>query len=57
EKPLLTPKHINDRLWWAATCQNWPGFVWSRVIWSDEASFRVGRGRVYVTRRLEEKYL
>jgi transposase len=57
EKPLLTPKHINDRLWWAATCQSWPGSVWSRVIWSDEASFRVGRGKVYVTRRPEEKYL
>jgi transposase-like protein len=57
EKPLLTEKHIDDRRWWVETCQNWPLSIWSRVIWSDEASFRVGRGKVYVTRRPEEKYL
>ena len=57
EKPLLTPKHIQDRLWWAATCLSWPQEIWNRVIWSDEASFRVGRGKLYVTRRPEEKYL
>jgi hypothetical protein len=59
EKPLLTPKHmhINDRLWWAATCAALPQLIWNRVIWSDEASFRIERGKVYITRRAEEKYL
>jgi transposase len=57
EKPLLTPKHIEARLFWANLAVNWTQDIWSRVIWSDEASFRVGRGKVYVTRRPEEKYL
>jgi hypothetical protein len=53
EKPLL----INGRLWWAATCVALPQLIWNRVIWSDEASFKIGRGKVYITRRAEEKYL
>jgi transposase len=57
EKPLLTPKHINERLFWTQLAVNWTQDVWNRVIWSDEASFRCGRGKVYVTRRPEEKYL
>jgi transposase len=57
EKPLLTPKHINERLWWTNACVDKAQSVWNRVIWSDEASFKIGRGKVYVTRRPEEKYL
>jgi transposase-like protein len=32
ERPLLTPKHINDRLWWAATCVALPQSICNRVI-------------------------
>jgi hypothetical protein len=35
---------------------NKPQSVWNRVIWSDEASFRIRRGKVYVTRGPKEKY-
>lgn len=57
EKPLLTPAHITNRLYWANICKDWTQEIWNRLIWTDEASFRVGRGRVFVTRRPEEKYL
>lgn len=57
EKPLLKPEHMQAREFWAQIAQHWTQDIWSRIIWSDEASFRVGRGKVYVTRRAEEKYL
>jgi transposase len=57
EKPLLAEKHINNRLFWTDLAKNWAQDIWNRIIWSDEAAFRCGRGKVYVTRRPEEKYL
>ena len=57
EKPLLSPKHLNDRLFWAGLAVQWTEEIWRRVIWSDEAAFQCRRGRVYVTRRPKEKYL
>lgn len=57
EKPLLQPHHIHDRVFWTQLAINWTREVWNRIIWSDEATFRVGRGKLYVTRRAEEKYL
>jgi transposase len=35
---------------------HWAPDIWQRIIWSDEAAFRIGRGKCYVTRRAEEKY-
>lgn len=57
QKPLLTQKHIDDRLFWAQLSINWEQDIWNRVIWSDEASFSLKRGQIWVTRRAEEKYL
>ena len=57
ERPLLKPEHMNKRLFWATICKSWEQEIWRRVVWSDEASFRIGKGnKVYVTRRAEEKY-
>ena len=56
EKPPLTEKHIQSRYFWAQVALTWVSYIWSWIVWSDEASFRCGRGKVYVTRRAEEKY-
>jgi transposase len=57
EKPLLTAKHMQDRDFWSQLAVNWSQQIWSWIVWSDEASFRCGQGKVYVTRKAEEKYL
>jgi transposase len=58
EKPLLTEKHMRDRLEWAYCHKDWNSWQWSRVIWTDECSIKCGyHGQVYVTRQPEEKYL
>ena len=58
EKPLLTEAHKQARLAWALVHRDWPPWMWARVLWTDEASFATGGfGKVYVTRRPEEKYL
>ena len=58
EKPLLTEKHMRDRLEWARIHVHWNDWQWARVIWTDECSIACGSfGQVYITRRAEEKYL
>lgn len=58
EKPLLTQKHMRDRLEWAYLHKDWNDWQWSRVIWTDECSIKCGyNGQIYVTRQAEEKYL
>jgi hypothetical protein len=56
-KPLLTKAQQQARLEWAIEHLNWKPQQWARVIWTDECTFSTGGfGRVYVTRRPEEKY-
>jgi hypothetical protein len=56
-KPLLTEAQKQVRLAWATEHLSWKPEQWSRVVWTDECSFSTeGFGRVYVTRRPEEKY-
>ena len=42
---------------WAQICVNWEQEIWNRIIWSDKAIFKLGGGKVYITRRPKEKYL
>ena len=57
EKPLLTQAHMDARLHWAQLYKHWDEAMWECVVWTDEASFSTGGfGKVYVTRRAEEKY-
>jgi len=56
-KPLLTEAQKQVRLAWAIEHLTWKPEQWARVVWTDECSFSTeGFGRVYVTRRPEEKY-
>jgi len=56
-KPLLTEVQKQARLTWAVDHLNWTPELWARVVWTDECSFSTGGfGKVYVTRRPEEKY-
>lgn len=58
EKPLLTPKHIQNRLIWAQKYKDWTEDMWNQVDWTDEASISTGGfGKIYVTRTSEETYL
>ena len=41
KKPLLTPKHMEQRLKFARLTKDWTVEQWRKVIWSDEASFKV----------------
>ena len=56
-KPLLTEAQKQARLAWAIEHLSWTPELWARVVWTDECSFSTeGFGKVYVTRRPEEKY-
>ena len=41
KKPLLTPAHIQKRLKFARLTKKWKEAEWRRVLWSDEAAFKV----------------
>ncbi|PSN59239.1 hypothetical protein BS50DRAFT_260293 [Corynespora cassiicola Philippines] len=56
-KPLLTELQKQVRLTWATEHLSWKPEQWASVIWTDECSFSTESfGRVYVTRRADEKY-
>ena len=56
-KPLLTEAQKQVRLAWALEHLSWKPEQWAQVVWTDESSFSTGGfGKVYVTRRPEEKY-
>ena len=44
-KPFVTPKQAKRRLEWAKAYKNWTEQEWLNVIWSDETSIEVGKGR------------
>lgn len=58
KKPVLTERHIADRLAFAKAHRNWTVEDWSRVIWTDESSFELGKTTrtVRVWRRVYEKF-
>ena len=56
-KPLLTEAQKQVRLAWAIEHLSWTPEQWACVVWTDECSLSTeGFGKVYVTRRPEEKY-
>jgi transposase len=58
KKPFLNEKHKADRLAFAQAHRHWTIEDWSRVIWTDESSFELGKltRTVRVWRRAYEKY-
>lgn len=54
KKPFHTQKQREDRLKWAYEHINWTEEDWRRMCWSDESSFIMDWGDVYVTRLPEE---
>ena len=58
KKPLLSKKNIKDRLAFCRKYQNWSVEQWNRVIFSDEAPFRLfgSSGRTLVRRRNGERF-
>ena len=56
-RPFITSAQAKKRVAFAIKHLYWTINNWARVIWSDEASFETGkRGRVFITRRAEERY-
>lgn len=58
KKPFLSHKHKADRLAFAKKHQSWNTLDWMHVIWTDEASFEIGKNsrQVKVWRRSYERY-
>ncbi|KAF2264949.1 hypothetical protein CC78DRAFT_462752, partial [Lojkania enalia] len=57
EKPFLILVHMHNRLMWAWDHVFWTNEQWASIGWSDEMSACINSGEIYVTRRVEEKYL
>ena len=43
KRPRLLEEHAKKRLEWAKQHRNWTYTEWSKVIWSDESSIKVGK--------------
>uniref|UniRef100_A0A8C4REL1 Transposase n=1 Tax=Erpetoichthys calabaricus TaxID=27687 RepID=A0A8C4REL1_ERPCA len=58
KKPLLSKKNIRDRLIFCKRYKDWTAEDWSKVIFSDESSFRLfdESGKKIVRRRKGERY-
>ena len=58
-KPYLMPRHRFNRLLFAKQHENWTIEQWSKVIWTDESSFEIGKNyrQVRVWRRMDERFL
>lgn len=57
EKPLLTQNQMDERLRWAWEHLSWTNEDWDNCSWGDEMAASLSYGEVYVTRKVEEKYL
>lgn len=57
-KPFLSKNHIAGRLHFAKKYKDWTVEQWRKVIWTDEASFEVGKNvrRRRIWRKPQEKY-
>ena len=53
-KPYVSETIRKNRLCWAHEHEKWTQSDWDRVCWSDESSFILCWGQVYVTRRANE---
>ena len=49
-KPLLLPRHKQQRLQWIKEHRDWTEDMWSKVVWSDESKFNLfhSDGRMYI---------
>ena len=58
KKPFLSDKHKADRLAFAKKYQAWEVLDWMNVIWTDEASFEIGKNspQVKIWRQPYERY-
>ncbi|MBW0541072.1 hypothetical protein O181_080787, partial [Austropuccinia psidii MF-1] len=58
KKPYLSPVHMEQQLNFAQQHLNWTMEQWSRVIWTDESSFELGKWstRTQVWCTPQEKY-
>jgi len=58
KKPLLTFLHRQNRIRWAKDHKDWGVDKWKKVVWSDEATFRLfpTSGKVYIRRGKGEEY-
>jgi transposase len=45
KRPKLTEEHARLRLEWAKAHQDWTPEQWAKVIWSDECSVELGKGK------------
>jgi hypothetical protein len=55
-RPFISKKQALKRLAFCMKHRWWSVEQWKHVVWSDEATFETGkRGKIYVTRRPEEK--
>ena len=56
-KPLLLPRHKQQRLQWAKDHRDWTEDMWKKVVWSDESKFNLFHSdvRTYIRRRLSEE--
>jgi transposase len=57
-KPYLMPRHIMNRRIFAMEHVSWTMDDWKKVIWTDEATFELGKNsrQIRVWRRIDEEY-
>ena len=57
-RPILTPRHRQQRLQWTQNRQHWTWRQWRTVLFSDESRFCIsnGDGRIRIWRRAGERY-
>ena len=57
-RPILTPRHRQQRLIWAQNRQHWSWRHWRTVLFSDKSRFCVSNadGRIRIWRRRGERY-
>lgn len=60
KRPYLKPEHAALRLTWALERRNWTWDDWKKIIWSDECSVEIGKGKrhqwVFFVNHRDEKW-